>query len=69
KAGACSEAGDLVQPLANGVITPQHVVGELAELLRGDIIGRRHERDLTMFKSVGTALEDLAAARLVLQGP
>jgi len=69
KAGACSEAGDLVQPLANGAITPQHVVGELAEVLRGEVIGRHHPYDVTLFKSVGTALEDLAAARLVLRGP
>jgi ornithine cyclodeaminase len=42
------------------------VVGELAQLLRGDVVGRRTPQDITLFKSVGTALEDLAAARLVL---
>ena len=65
-AGAGVEAGDVVQPLQRGVITPEAVVGELAQLLRGDCVGRRKPQDITLFKSVGTALEDLAAARLVL---
>jgi ornithine cyclodeaminase len=65
-AGAGAEAGDLVQPLQRGVITRDAMVGELAELLRGACVGRRSLQDITLFKSVGTALEDLAAARLVL---
>jgi ornithine cyclodeaminase len=65
-AGAGAEAGDLVQPLQSGVITRDAVLGELAELLRGDCVARRSPQDITLFKSVGTALEDLAAARLVL---
>ena len=65
-AGAGAEAGDVVQPLQRGVITREAVVGELAQLLRGDCVGRRTPLDITLFKSVGTALEDLAAARLVL---
>jgi ornithine cyclodeaminase len=43
------------------------VVGELAQLLRGECLGRQSPQDITLFKSVGTALEDLAAARLVLE--
>jgi ornithine cyclodeaminase len=66
-AGAGREAGELVQALQAGVITPQSVVGELAQLLRGECVGRQSPQDITLFKSVGTALEDLAAARLVLQ--
>lgn len=65
-AGAGAEAGDVVQPLQRGVITRDAVLGELAELLSGDCVGRRTPEDITLFKSVGTALEDLAAARLVL---
>jgi alanine dehydrogenase len=64
-AGALSEAGDLTQPIERGVITREHVVGELAQLLRGEVRGRLSDADITLFKSVGTALEDLAAARLV----
>ena len=66
-AGAGSEAGDVVQPMRKGIITEAAVVGELAQLLRGQCQGRREPEDITLFKSVGTALEDLAAARLVLQ--
>lgn len=65
-AGALAEAGDLVQPLRRGVIAPQAIAGDLAELLRGQCAGRRDEHEITLFKSVGTALEDLAATRLVL---
>ena len=65
RAGALAEAGDLVQPLARGVITAQRITGELAELLRGDCAGRTADAQITLFKSVGTALEDLAAAVMV----
>ena len=66
-AGALAEAGDLTQALAGGAITPGHVPGELAQLLRGEIPGRQAPTDISLFKSVGTALEDLVAAELVLQ--
>ena len=65
-AGALAEAGDLTQPLQRGVITPEHIVAELAQLLRGEREGRRSHDQITLFKSVGTALEDLAAAQQVL---
>ena len=65
-AGALAEAGDLVQPLQRGVIAREHVLGELAQLVRNEIAGRVSEQDITLFKSVGTALEDLAAAQMVL---
>lgn len=64
-AGALAEAGDLTQPIERGVIDRRHVVAELAQVLRGERTGRRDEADITLFKSVGTALEDLAAAALV----
>lgn len=66
-AGALSEAGDLVQPLRAGRITRAHIVAELAELVRASVTGRLGEQDITLFKSVGTALEDLAAAQMVLR--
>jgi alanine dehydrogenase len=66
RAGALAEAGDLLQPLQRGVITPEAIVGDLAELLRGTCPGRRADDEITLFKSVGTALEDLTAARLVI---
>ena len=62
-----AEADDLVQPLARGAITPDHISRDLAELLRGEIAGRTASAQVTLFKSVGTALEDLAAALLVVK--
>ncbi len=67
RAGALKEGGDIVQPLAAGVIGESHVLGELAELTRGSVMGRRSANDITLFKSVGTALEDLTAAELVAE--
>jgi alanine dehydrogenase len=64
--GALAEAGDLVQPLEAGVVTREHVVAELAQVLRHEVRGRVQETDITLFKSVGAALEDLAAAQLVV---
>lgn len=65
--GALAEAGDLVEPMQRGVITRQHVLAELAEVVRGDRLVRTGAADITLFKSVGTALEDLAAADLVVR--
>ena len=67
RAGALQEGGDIVQPLAAGVIGEDHVLGELSELTRGSVPGRRSADDITLFKSVGTALEDLTAAELVAE--
>lgn len=63
-AGALKEAGDLVQPLARGTIDRAHVLADLAELASGRHPGRRSTDAITVFKSVGTALEDLCAAQL-----
>lgn len=66
-AGALAEAADIVEPLERGVIARSDVLGELAELVDGRVAGRRAPEDITLFKSVGTALEDLAAAHLLLE--
>ena len=65
RAGAMKEAGDIVQPLASGVL--KEVGGDLFELTRGEAKGRRSADEITLFKSVGTALEDLAAAQLAIE--
>ncbi|HZD26593.1 MAG TPA: ornithine cyclodeaminase family protein [Alphaproteobacteria bacterium] len=65
RAGALSEGGDLAIPLSEGVITEADVQADLFELARGERPGRGADDEITLFKSVGTALEDLAAARLV----
>jgi ornithine cyclodeaminase len=63
--GALSEAGDILQPLRRGLITRDRIEGELADLASGRIKGRHGPDEITLFKSVGTALEDLAAAQLL----
>lgn len=60
--GVLAEAGDLLQPIANGVFQPQDIVAELTELASGEVRGRTSEQQITLFKSVGASLEDLAAA-------
>ncbi|THF54923.1 bifunctional Delta(1)-pyrroline-2-carboxylate/Delta(1)-piperideine-2-carboxylate reductase [Ollibium composti] len=61
RAGATKEAGDIVKPLASGVLKEADIVAELAELARGQKKGRESAEEITLFKSVGAALEDLAA--------
>jgi ornithine cyclodeaminase len=61
------EAGDLVQPLQAGLISEDDVVGDLFDLVRGNCEGRQNNNEITLFKSVGMALEDLVAAELVTQ--
>ena len=67
RAGATKEAGDIVQPLASGVLTEEAIVGDLHELARGEKAGRQTPQEITLFKSVGAALEDLAAAVAVFE--
>lgn len=61
---ALAKSGDLLGPLARGVLQPAEVAGTLAQLCRGERPGRMPPDGRTVFKSVGTALEDLAAAEL-----
>jgi ornithine cyclodeaminase len=68
RAGAMKEAGDIVQPLRRKVIAKEDVAGDLFDLCRGNAKGRRRKDEITLFKSVGTAVEDLAAAMLVWRG-
>jgi len=67
RAGAGAEAGDIVQPIAAGVLDPADIAADLFELTRGDRAGRRYYDQITLFKSTGTAVEDLAAAELVIE--
>lgn len=64
---ALQKSGDLLGPLSRGVLAPADVRGTLAQLSRGERAGRGSAGERTVFKSVGTALEDLAAAMLVLE--
>ena len=64
---ALAESGELLHGLAAGVITLADIRGELAELVRGTVLGRRSAEEITLFKSVGCAIEDLAAAEMALR--
>ncbi len=62
KANVLAEAGELLIPIAQGVFSEQDVCAELADLAKVNTIARFNETDITVFKSVGTALSDLIAA-------
>lgn len=62
---AATKAGDLLNALATGQITPQHILATLSTLCRNQHPGRTNDQDITIFKAVGNALEDLSAAILV----
>jgi ornithine cyclodeaminase len=62
-----NEAGDYLIPAAEGVFGPDHIKAELGEVLAGTASGREHEEELTVFKSLGIAVEDLASAELVVE--
>lgn len=60
---ALEEAGDLIVPLHAGQITREHLQRELGHLVLGDVAGRTSPDDVTFFKSVGNAVQDLVTAR------
>lgn len=60
---AMAEAGDVLIPMREGRFTAEHIRGELGELLLGAVDGRESPGEVTLFKSLGLAIEDLAAAR------
>jgi ornithine cyclodeaminase/alanine dehydrogenase-like protein (mu-crystallin family) len=59
---ALEEAGDLLQPMADGLFGPEHISTELGEILLGRAPGRTSDAEITLFKSVGLAVQDLYAA-------
>ena len=67
KSSALREAGDIVDPIRRGIITAADIQGDLFDLCRGGKLLRASSLETTVFKSVGLALEDLAAASLVAQ--
>ena len=57
-----AESGDFLIPKAEGAFGDEHIAGELGEVLLGRVEGRRRDDEVTLFKSLGIAIEDLAAA-------
>jgi ornithine cyclodeaminase len=65
--GALAEAGDIVIPITEGAFDASHVIAELGDVIAGRAEGRRAATDITIFKSLGMAVEDVAAARLAFE--
>ena len=65
--GALQEAGDLLIPIKNGTIDRSHIVADLHEIASGKKTARTKADSITLFKSVGCALEDLVTAQLIYQ--
>ena len=64
RAAALQESGDIVQPIRNGLIGAGHIHAELGDVIGGRAPGRVHAREVTLFKSLGLAIEDVASAAL-----
>ncbi len=64
---ALEEAGDLLIPISEGVVGPDHICADLGNLALGRERGRRSVREVTLFKSVGLAVQDVAAANAALR--
>jgi alanine dehydrogenase len=67
RAGALAESGDIVMGMAERRFGVEHLAGELGELVLGRVRGRRSGDEITIFKSLGMAVEDVAAADLVFR--
>ncbi len=65
RAAILKESGDVIQSIREGLFGEDHVRGEIGEVINGTSPGRRSPQDVTLYKSLGLAIEDLAAANLV----
>jgi len=65
--GAMAEAGDIVGPIRDGDLTEEVILAEIGEVARGAYPGRTSPDDITFFKSVGNAVQDVAVASRVLE--
>src|SRR5438093_9154443 len=65
RAAALAESGDIMMGIQEHRFSASHIVGELGELIAGKVEGRRSPRDVTIFKSIGLAVEDVVTADLV----
>ncbi len=64
---AMAESGDFLIPLNDGDITTEHIRGELGDVVLGRVPGREHPEQVTIFKSLGLAVEDIASARFIYE--
>jgi ornithine cyclodeaminase len=63
---AQQEAGDILIPIGEGAIDANHVAGELGQVVGAEVVGRQDDAQITVFKSLGLAVEDMVAAHLAL---
>jgi len=61
----CAESGDIIKPVKMGIIKEDHILGEIGEVISGKKTGRTSYNDITIFKSVGVAIQDLVVANHV----
>lgn len=66
RAAALKEAGEVLLPIAEGAIDAGHIAGELGDVVGGRVAGRLHPHDVTIFKSLGLAVEDVIAGQLAV---
>jgi ornithine cyclodeaminase/alanine dehydrogenase-like protein (mu-crystallin family) len=64
---AMAEAGDLLIPMEQGLMTREHIHAELGEIIAGAKPGRETDDEITLFKTVGVAVQDVAAASALLE--
>jgi ornithine cyclodeaminase/alanine dehydrogenase-like protein (mu-crystallin family) len=64
RAAALKESGDVVLAMAEGHFGPEHVVAELGDVVAGRVQGRTSDEEVTIYKPLGIAVEDVAAAQL-----
>ena len=62
-----AEAGDIIDAIAEGAITEDHIYAELGELVIGQKRGRTNEQEITLFKTVGLALQDVSTAKKIYE--
>jgi ornithine cyclodeaminase/alanine dehydrogenase-like protein (mu-crystallin family) len=65
--GALAEAGDIVIPIKESAIDESHIVAEIGDVFGGRVAGRQGAAEITLFKSLGMAVEDVAAAHLAFE--
>ncbi len=64
---ALAQAREIIEALESGLIPPEHILGEVGALLEGRVTGRRGAQDITLFRSLGIAAEDIACAHFAVQ--
>jgi ornithine cyclodeaminase len=67
RASAAVQAGEWLHALAAGVVSHDHLRGEIGEVLLGDVAGREHKDDITVYKSLGHTAQDLATAEAIVR--